>query len=86
MMGKSDIMVQFLIESVAMTLTGGLMGIILGIITSLILSFFAGWNTKVTLPNVIIAAGFSIAVGMFFGLWPAKKASELNPIEALRYE
>ena len=82
----NDIMVQFLIESVAMTLTGGLMGIILGIITSLILSFFAGWNTKVTLPNVIIAAGFSIAVGMFFGLWPAKKASELNPIEALRYE
>ena len=81
-----DIMTQFLIESVAMTLSGGLMGILLGIAAAVLLSYFAGWATKVTVSNIILAAGFSIAVGMFFGLWPAKKASELNPIEALRYE
>ncbi len=81
-----DIMTQFLIESVTMTLSGGLMGVLLGVAVSVILSFFAGWATKVTLWNVFLAAGFSIAVGMFFGLWPAKKASELDPIEALRYE
>jgi macrolide transport system ATP-binding/permease protein len=82
----NDIMSQFLIESITMTLIGGLIGILLGILISFILAFFAGWNTKVTLINILIAAGFSIAVGMFFGMWPAKKASELNPIEALRYE
>ncbi|MBU4590075.1 MAG: ABC transporter permease [Candidatus Omnitrophica bacterium] len=81
-----DIMTQFLIESVVMTLSGGLMGILLGMATSVALSFAAGWATRVTISNIILAAGFSIAVGMFFGLWPAKKASELNPIEALRYE
>ncbi|MBU1006263.1 MAG: ABC transporter permease, partial [Candidatus Omnitrophica bacterium] len=81
-----DIMTQFLIEAITMTLSGGFMGILLGIVISVILSFFAGWATKVTVLNIILASGFSIAVGMFFGLWPAKKASELNPIEALRYE
>ncbi|MFC1624749.1 ABC transporter permease, partial [Candidatus Omnitrophota bacterium] len=81
-----DIMTQFLIESVTMTLSGGLMGILLGVATSIMLSSLAGWATKVTISNIILAASFSMAVGMFFGLWPAKKASELNPIEALRYE
>ncbi|MFC1620707.1 ABC transporter permease [Candidatus Omnitrophota bacterium] len=81
-----DIMTQFLIEAVVMTLSGGLMGILLGVLTSAALSFLAGWATKVTISNILIAAGFSIAVGIFFGLWPAKKASKLNPIEALRYE
>jgi len=82
----ADIMTQFLIESVAMTLSGGLMGILLGVTAALSLSYFAGWETKVTPLSIILATGFSIAVGMFFGLWPAKKASRLNPIEALRYE
>ncbi|MFH0731705.1 MAG: ABC transporter permease [Candidatus Omnitrophota bacterium] len=82
----NDIMTQFLIESIAMTLSGGIMGMALGVAASAILSFLAGWATKVTISNIILASGFSIAVGMFFGLWPAKKASELNPIEALRYE
>ncbi len=50
------------------------------------LSYFAGWATKVTISNIFLAAGFSIAVGIFFGLWPAKKAEQLNPIDALRYE
>lgn len=81
-----DIMTQFLIEAVVMTLSGGVIGIILGSATSAVLSLAAGWATKVTISNIFLATGFSIAVGMFFGLWPAKKASELNPIEALRYE
>ncbi|MGB2599957.1 MAG: ABC transporter permease, partial [Candidatus Omnitrophota bacterium] len=81
-----DIMTQFLIESVAMTLSGGIMGILFGIVISVLLALLAGWATKVTIWSVFLAAGFSIAVGMFFGLWPAKKASELDPIEALRYE
>ena len=81
-----DIMTQFLIEAITMTLSGGLMGVLLALIASIGLSLLAGWATKVTFSNIILAAGFSIAVGIFFGLWPAKKASELNPIEALRYE
>ena len=81
-----DIMTQFLIESVVMTLSGGLIGILLGVATSTMLSFFVGWATKVTISNIILASGFSIVVGLFFGLWPAKKTSRLNPIEALRYE
>ncbi|MDD5503857.1 MAG: ABC transporter permease [Candidatus Omnitrophica bacterium] len=81
-----DIMMQFLIESVVMTLSGGFLGIVLGIISAVLLSIFAGWATRVSVVNIILAAGFSIMVGIFFGLWPAKKASRLNPIEALRYE
>ena len=81
-----DIMTQFLIESVVMTLSGGCLGVILGVLTALLLSLLAGWTTRVSISNIILAAGFSIAVGIFFGLWPAKKASQLNPIEALRYE
>jgi len=81
-----DIMTQFLIESVVMTLSGGFLGVILGVLTALLLSLLAGWATRVSIFNIILAAGFSTAVGIFFGLWPAKKASQLNPIEALRYE
>jgi macrolide transport system ATP-binding/permease protein len=81
-----DVMAQFLIESVVMTLSGGFIGILLGIATSAGMSYFAGWATKVTLSNIFLAAGFSIAVGMFFGIWPARKAEQLNPIDALRYE
>lgn len=83
---SKDIMGQFLIESVVMTLSGGGMGVILGISAAALLSFFAGWATKVNVSNIFLAAGFSIAVGIFFGMWPAKKAAALNPIEALRYE
>ncbi len=81
-----DITTQFLLESVAMTLSGGIMGVLFAIVASIILSFLAGWAIKITISNIFLAMGFSIAVGMFFGLWPAKKASVLDPIEALRYE
>ncbi len=81
-----DIMAQFLIESIVMTFSGGTIGIIFGICSAMLLSFSAGWATKVSLSSVILAASFSIAVGLVFGLWPAQKASKLDPIEALRYE
>ena len=81
-----DIMSQFLVESVIMTFSGGIMGVILGTSTAAILPAFTGWTTKVTLFSVVLATTFSIAVGISFGIWPARKAAQLNPIEALRYE
>ncbi|HHE33066.1 MAG TPA: ATP-binding cassette domain-containing protein [Chlorobaculum parvum] len=83
---KSDIMVQFLIESVGLTLSGGLIGIVVGIGVSVMLSTFAGWAVKTSIFSVVLASGFSVLIGLFFGLWPAKKAAGLKPVEALRYE
>jgi macrolide transport system ATP-binding/permease protein len=83
---KNDILSQFLIEAVAVSVAGGLLGVLLGGGVSLLLSSFAGWTTSVSPESVLVAAGFSLAVGVGFGLWPARKAAALNPIEALRYE
>jgi macrolide transport system ATP-binding/permease protein len=81
-----DIMAQFVIEAVVLTTSGGLIGIVLGVGIAMALSVAAGWATKVSLFSVLLASVFSVAVGMVFGLWPARQASRLNPIEALRYE
>jgi macrolide transport system ATP-binding/permease protein len=83
---KGDIMMQFLIESVSMTLSGGLVGILVGVGVSVLLATFAGWTVKMSLVSVVMATSFSVLIGLFFGLWPAKKASGLRPVEALRYE
>lgn len=81
-----DILTQFLMESIVMSLFGGIIGIILGLIASSLLSKFAGWPTYVTPESIILAVTFAMGVGVFFGYYPARKASSLNPIEALRYE
>lgn len=81
-----DILTQFLMESIVMSLIGGIIGIMLGLIASSLLSKFAGWPTYVTAQSIILAVSFSMGVGIFFGYYPARKASSLNPIEALRYE
>lgn len=83
---ESDIMFQFLIEAVAMTVTGGIAGVAFGALIAFSLSIFAGWTIKISPSSIILATTFSIAVGLVFGLWPARQASKLDPIEALRYE
>lgn len=83
---RKDITIQFLIESVLMTVSGGVAGIILGILISATLVELAGWVLRVTLFSVLMATIFSIIVGIVFGLWPARQASRLDPITALRYE
>jgi putative ABC transport system permease protein len=81
-----DIMLQFLVEAVVMAATGGVIGILLGIGTSEILKDWAQWPTLIDPMIVAIAFLFSGAVGVFFGFYPAKKAANLDPIDALRYE
>jgi putative ABC transport system permease protein len=81
-----DIMLQFLVEAVVMAATGGGIGILLGIGSSEVLKFWANWPTLVSPTIVAIAFLFSGAVGVFFGFYPAQKAANLDPIDALRYE
>jgi putative ABC transport system permease protein len=81
-----DIRLQFIIEALTLSLIGGVAGIILGVTGSKVLSAVAGWSTVVSPLSVLLAFGFSGLVGLFFGFYPAYKASLLNPIEALRYE
>jgi putative ABC transport system permease protein len=82
----SDIMLQFLIESVTLSALGGLIGIVLGIGTSRLVTIFKGWPTQISPTVVMLSFGFSAAIGVFFGLYPARKAAALDPIDALRYE
>ncbi|MDD4894497.1 MAG: ABC transporter permease, partial [Candidatus Omnitrophica bacterium] len=83
---NKDIMTQFLIEAVLMSFIGGLVGIMLGSGTAVVVTTVAKWPVKVSLSSIVLAAVFSLVVGVVFGLWPAQKASKLDPIEALRYE
>ena len=83
---RTNILLQFLVESVALCLFGGLAGIAAGIGTANALSRYAGWETFVSPESVALAFLFSIGVGLFFGIWPARRAARLDPIEALRYE
>ncbi len=81
-----DIRLQFIIEALTLSLIGGVAGIVFGVSGSKILSAVAGWSTVVSPLSVLLAFGFSGLVGLFFGFYPAYKASLLNPIDALRYE
>jgi putative ABC transport system permease protein len=82
----SDVLTQFLVESIVMGVLGGVAGLILGTASAEILASFTGWETEISPLVMFIAVGFSGAVGVFFGYYPARKAAALNPIEALRYE
>jgi putative ABC transport system permease protein len=82
----SDVLTQFLVESVAMSVLGGIVGLAVGYSGAALVSHITGWTTSTPASAVAIAVGFSAAVGMFFGYYPARKAAALNPIQALRYE
>ncbi|MCX5698441.1 MAG: ABC transporter permease [Candidatus Omnitrophica bacterium] len=81
-----DIMVQFLIEAMLMSFLGGIFGVLLGWAVATLITVFAGWTVRVSLFSVALSTSFSLVIGVTFGLWPAKKAAALDPIEALRYE
>jgi putative ABC transport system permease protein len=83
---RRHILLQFLIEAVTLSLIGGIIGIALGLGGSRAISYFAEWRTLVNPESIVIAFGFAAGIGIFFGFYPARKASRLDPIEALRYE
>jgi putative ABC transport system permease protein len=81
-----DILAQFLIEALVLSLAGGLMGIVVGVIASFGIGAYAGWGFIFNPATVVVAIGFSLVVGVVFGTWPAIQAARLDPVEALRYE
>jgi putative ABC transport system permease protein len=83
---RGNIMLQFLVEALALCLVGGALGVLLGVGAAITLSRVMQWNTLISPAAVTIAFGFSAIVGLFFGLWPARRAARLDPIVALRYE
>jgi macrolide transport system ATP-binding/permease protein len=83
---RRDILAQFLTEALVISSVGGAIGILLGWLISRLVSSLAGWPVAVTMGSIVLAVGFSAMIGVIFGLWPARKAAALNPIDALRYE
>ena len=83
---RTNIMMQFLIEALTLCLLGGMLGVLLGVGAAMLLSRVMQWNTLISPMAVGIAFAFSAAVGLFFGIWPARRAAKLDPITALRYE
>lgn len=81
-----DILAQFLVEAVTISLVGGLIGVALGLTLSAVIGAFAGWGFALNPGTVALALGFSVAIGVVFGVWPARQAAVLDPIAALRYE
>ena len=81
-----DILAQFLIEAVTLSIIGGAIGVALGAAATMATERFAGWHVSMTPGSIVLAVGFSVFVGVFFGFYPARRASQLLPIQALRYE
>jgi putative ABC transport system permease protein len=81
-----DILTQFLVEAVTLSLLGGVIGIVLGVLASKLISYFAQWSTLISVGSILLAFVFSALVGISFGFYPARKAAYLDPIDALRYE
>lgn len=82
----SVIVTQFLIEAVVISLMGGIIGIVLGIGSSKLISIASGMSTVISIPTIVMSFAFSMAIGLIFGIYPARKAAKLNPIDALHYE
>ena len=83
---RRDILIQFLVEALALALIGGAIGVGVGLVSSTAISYFADWRTLIAPDAIALAFGFAAAVGIVFGFYPARKAARLDPIEALRYE
>ncbi|HEV2908673.1 MAG TPA: FtsX-like permease family protein, partial [Candidatus Eremiobacteraceae bacterium] len=83
---ERDVMMQFLVEAIALACIGGLIGVALGLGASILTSKLAGWSVIVAPSSVVISFGFAALIGILFGFYPARRASLLNPIEALRHE
>lgn len=83
---KKDVLNQFLLEAVLLSLVGSFFGILTGVVGAKIFAFFTRWPTPVSLFSILLAVGFSIVIGVFFGYYPARRAANLNPAEALSYE
>ncbi len=82
----SDVMTPFLVESVVMSLVGGLLGVAFGYTGSRAIAAVTGWSTVVSGPTVVLALSSAATIGIFFGFYPAWRAAAMDPIEALRYE
>jgi putative ABC transport system permease protein len=83
---RANILFQFLVEALVLCLSGGVVGILLGIWVTNILAKSNGWNTLISANSIFMAFGFSAAIGLIFGIWPARRAARMDPIVALRYE
>ena len=83
---NGSIRVQFIVESMIMCLTGGILGILLGFGIGAVASEILGYSATVPVVAILVSVGFSMVIGLFFGYYPANKAAKMDPIEALRYE
>jgi macrolide transport system ATP-binding/permease protein len=83
---RRDIMSQFLTEAGVIGINSGVLGIILGVSATLVMTYILNWTTSISMTSVLLSFSFSVAIGIIFGIWPAKKAAMLNPIDALRGE